>query len=328
MLGTEPTVSIIIPTFNREKLVCKAIKSVLNQTFSDFELIVVDDASTDQTKDVVGDFNDERIQYLRHAQNAGVCAARNTGLAVAQGRYVAFLDSDDEWLPEKLEQQIHQFEMAPQQVGVVYTWLQIIDEQEEVCKLRQPSLSGQLQQDLLYSNFIGTPSTLMVKNELIRQTDGFDTRLRCCEDWDMWLQLAKLCEFSLIQVPLVQYREHDEEGRGSTNSSAIVEGYLIFLKKHHRNLLATVKQVGSFTMTQKAGYLFNIGRRLLCHGSRIHHQEALELGQQYVWSSLVANPLSLQTVFHYFSSRLGSQLYPKAVQLENTGRRALAAMLR
>ncbi|NJL86466.1 MAG: glycosyltransferase family 2 protein [Leptolyngbyaceae cyanobacterium SM1_1_3] len=235
MLRPKPAVSVVIPTYNRERLVHTAIKSVLNQTLKDFELIVVDDASTDQTQAVVNHFGDSRVQYLRHQKNSGVSAARNTGLAVAQGYYIAFLDSDDEWLLNKLEKQVSQFESVSNKVGMIYTWLQIVDEQKTVQKLRQPTASGNLQEDLLYKNFVGTPSTAIIKSEYIKKTDGFNTHLRCCEDWDMWLQLSRYCEFAFVAEPLVQYCEHSEAGRGSTNSYALVEGYLFFL----RNIIIT-----------------------------------------------------------------------------------------
>ena len=96
-----PIVSVIIPTYNRENLVSQAIQSVLNQTYRDFELIVVDDASIDNTQKIVNNFNDSRIRYICHKQNAGVSVAQNTGIAKARGEYIAFLDSDDEWFSEK-----------------------------------------------------------------------------------------------------------------------------------------------------------------------------------------------------------------------------------
>lgn len=328
MVETKPTVSVIIPTYNREKLVCKAIDSVLQQTFLDFELIIVDDASIDRTQTIVNQFEDIRIRYLRHEKNAGECASRNTGLAVAQGRYIAFLDSDDEWLPDKLEKQVAQLESVPERVGAIYTWLQIVDEQGILQKVRQPSIRGNIEQNLLYDNFVGTPSTLIVRSEYFEKTEKFDTRLRCCGDWDMWLQLARVCDFDFIAEPLVQYRNHSEANRGSTNSNSIVEGYLIFLKKHHTNLLKNYRQIGSIPLPQKAGYLLNVGRRLLCHGNKIQHHEAISLGRKYLWIALQANPLSLQTAFHYFSSRLGNWIYPKAVRLENKSKQLLVSILK
>ena len=123
MSKEKPTVSVIIPTYNRAKLLPRAIKSVLNQTFKDFEVIIVDDGSTDNTEEVINEFqkHNKRIKYIRHEKNKGAAAARNTGIKIAQGEYIAFQDSDDEWLPNKLEKQMEIFESAPAEIGVVYT---------------------------------------------------------------------------------------------------------------------------------------------------------------------------------------------------------------
>ena len=117
MNGKTPKVSVIIPTYNRAHLVGRAIRSVLNQTYQDFEIIVVDDGSTDNTEEVVKSFNDPRIRYIRHEKNRGGSAACNTGIRAARGEYIAFQDSDDEWLPEKLEKQMQVFENTPTGVG-------------------------------------------------------------------------------------------------------------------------------------------------------------------------------------------------------------------
>ena len=101
-----PTVSVVIPTYNRAPLIGRSIKSVLNQTYQDFEIIIVDDASTDNTKEVVSNFNDERIRYIQHEENKGEAAARNTGIKATRCDYIAPQDSDDEWIPEKLSTQI------------------------------------------------------------------------------------------------------------------------------------------------------------------------------------------------------------------------------
>src|SRR5262245_46961170 len=111
-----PKVSVIIPTHNRADFLRDAIFSVLNQTFQDFEIIVVDDASTDNTSEVIGAFNDERIRYLRHDTNKGGSAARNTGILNSQCDYIAFLDDDDQWLPEKLAKQVDTLIASPPDV--------------------------------------------------------------------------------------------------------------------------------------------------------------------------------------------------------------------
>jgi len=115
------SVSIVIPTYNRAGLLSRTIQSVLNQTYQDFEIIIVDDGSTDKTEEVVKSFNSKKIFYNRHEENKGANAARNTGIKASRGEYIAFQDSGDEWLPQKLERQMKVFENASPEVGVVYT---------------------------------------------------------------------------------------------------------------------------------------------------------------------------------------------------------------
>ena len=125
-------VSVIIPTYNRAACLKLALASVLNQTYQNFEIIVVDDASTDGTADVVRGFADARITYVRHDVNRGKvgagAAARNSGIARAQGTYIAFLDDDDEWLPEKLARQVAVLDRGPRSVGAIYTGFVKIDQ--------------------------------------------------------------------------------------------------------------------------------------------------------------------------------------------------------
>jgi len=122
-MAERPTVSVIISTYNRAYLIDRFIQSVLNQTYQDFELIVVDDGSTDNTEDIIRQFQekDKRIKYIKHDKNKGGSAERNTGIKNSVGKYIAFQDSDDEWFPEKLEKQMEVFKNTSSKVGVVYT---------------------------------------------------------------------------------------------------------------------------------------------------------------------------------------------------------------
>lgn len=119
----EPTVSIIIPTYNRSKTIKRSINSVLYQTYDDFEIIVIDDGSSDGTDKVIKEFNDSRIKYVRHELNRGASAARNTGIKLSRGKYIAFQDSDDVWVPDKLEKQMNVFKSSENNFGVVFSAL-------------------------------------------------------------------------------------------------------------------------------------------------------------------------------------------------------------
>src|SRR5262245_48882666 len=150
-----PKISVIIPTHDRAHFLPGAIFSVLNQTFQDFEIIVVDDASNDNTSEVVAAFNDERIRLLRHETNKGGSAARNTGILNAQCDYIAFLDDDDEWLPDKLAKQVNILFASPPEVGCVFTGYVMMDRTSgRVIDHWLPTKRGDLSKDLLMNNCV------------------------------------------------------------------------------------------------------------------------------------------------------------------------------
>jgi len=212
MMIKNPTVSVIIPTYNRANLIEKAIKSVLKQTYQDFEIIVVDDGSIDNTEEIVKDFTDFRIHYICHKHNQGVSAARNTGIKTCRGEYIAFLDSDDEWLPGKLDKQIKVLQSESSEVGVVHSDLLYIDENgKNMNKLRNPKKGGYIYEDLLGKNCVGPPSTLLIKKECFNRVGLFDNLLNAQEDWDMYIRIAKYYKFTFIKIPLVKYRKHPSQ---------------------------------------------------------------------------------------------------------------------
>jgi len=168
-----PTVSVEIITHNRANLLKHAIQSVLNQTYQDFEIIVVDDGSTDNIWEVVESFSDYRIRYIRHEQRRGGAAARNTGVQAARGKYMAFLDDDDEWLPKKLELQISRIRESPENVALIYTGSRHISNGQTV-KTLIPRKRGCIFEDMLYGNCTGNASTLLVRMSVFSKVGLFD----------------------------------------------------------------------------------------------------------------------------------------------------------
>jgi glycosyltransferase involved in cell wall biosynthesis len=159
-----PVISVIIPTYNRAHLVGRAIRSVLAQTFQDWELIVVDDGSSDNTEEVVCSFQDPRICYISHEVNRGGSAARNTGIKVARGEYVSFLDSDDEWLPEKLEKQLACFRNTQmEQLGMVVCGRIDLDEKGEKVTEKNPDVHGWVYEDILNLTWSPSTPTMMIR---------------------------------------------------------------------------------------------------------------------------------------------------------------------
>jgi len=209
----KPTVSVIIPTYNRAHLIGRAIKSVLNQTYQDFELIIIDDGSTDDTEDIIRQFQekDKRIKYVKHDKNKGGSAARNTGIKAAKGEYIAFLDSDDEWLLEKLKRQMKVFKNTSSEIGVVYTGIISINEISEDTNIQYniPKKRGWIYEDLLAENCVGTTSTVLIKKKCFEKSGLFDESLPGCQDWEMWIRIAKEYQFNFIKDPLIRYHIHN-----------------------------------------------------------------------------------------------------------------------
>jgi glycosyltransferase involved in cell wall biosynthesis len=195
-----PTVSVIIPTFNRWPLVGAAIKSVLAQSYGDFELIVVDDGSTDDTAEQLAQWG-SRLLILKQP-NRGVSAARNLAVRHARGRYLAFLDSDDLWLPNKLAIQVAFMEQHPsaQICQTEETWIRNAVKVNPKAKHRKPS------GDIFIASLelcLVSPSAAMLTRELFEQVGGFDESLPVCEDYDLWLRIALDHSVALIDDALV-----------------------------------------------------------------------------------------------------------------------------
>ena len=194
-----PKVSVIIPTYNRSELVREAIASVLAQSFSDFELIVVDDGSEDGTAEAVREFAE--IYYV-YQPNRGVSAARNHGVSLSAGELIAFLDSDDLWQPCKLEQQVAFFveHIEAQICQTEEIWLRNgvrVNPHNKHRKIGGDIFARSLELCLV------SPSAVMMRRELFERMSGFDENLPACEDYDLWLRIAATMPIHLIETPLV-----------------------------------------------------------------------------------------------------------------------------
>ncbi len=201
-----PKVSIIIPTYNRQSYLSGVIKSVLDQTFDDFEVVLIDDGSTDQTKEVVEKYintQPDKIKYF-YQGNKGPSAARNNGIKQASGEYIAFLDDDDEWLPDKLKYQIDGFSQN-QNIGLVYTDYYIIVEGSSAPHIHHCEEFNRARFETMFyiKNLISTP-TIMVRKKCFEKAGLFDENLDVAEDWDMWLRLFRRYDFLRIPQPLVK----------------------------------------------------------------------------------------------------------------------------
>jgi glycosyltransferase involved in cell wall biosynthesis len=212
MINTVPLVSVIIPTYNRAHLIGRAIQSVLNQTFKDIEIIVVDDGSKDNTDEIVRAIDDPRVIYLKHQENRGVSAARNTGIKAARGEFIAFQDSDDEWLPNKLEKQLAKFKEG--KIGdlglVVCEKFSIIKDTERY----EPRKGKDLNYAQLISHFLGygiATHCFLLRRELVTSELYFDENLHAWEEWDLMFRISRICSIDIVKEPLVKQYIHGED---------------------------------------------------------------------------------------------------------------------
>lgn len=203
-----PTVSVVVPAYNAMRYLPATIDSALQQTFQDFEIIIVNDGSHDDIEAWVHQLNHPKIRLISQ-RNQGLSAARNAGIAAARGEFIALLDADDIWSPIKLVEQVKRFEDCPE-AGLVYTGLSYIDAQGvETGRMVQGTAEGFIFRELLLHNWIGCGSVPMVRRECFETLGGFDTNLVSFgEDWDMWLRLAAAYPIQVVRQPLVQYRQH------------------------------------------------------------------------------------------------------------------------
>jgi len=198
-----PKVSVIIPTYNRAKYLCEAIDSVLAQTYKDYEIIVVDDGSTDDTKKVLAKYGSSIRYYCQ--ENSGIAVARNVGISLSEGEYIAFLDDDDIWLSDKLKVQMKYLEKNSD-IDLVTSRAEIIDSEGHLTGGFKPSKFYATDfEGLLNSNFIVVPSVVF-KKKILSKVGYFDEKLRCCEDYELWLRIALKGKIYFMDQVLVKYR--------------------------------------------------------------------------------------------------------------------------
>lgn len=224
-------VSVVIPTYNRAQLLSRAIVSVLDQTLSNLELIVVDDGSTDNTADVVRSFCDSRIRYTPLGKNCGGAYARNQGIQLAIGEFIAFLDSDDIWLPEKLEKQIAALRNSNNsQVTVAYCSYHEEHELTQRTISVEADRAGDVFDDLL-QGWCPPSSASIVKRSELNKVGGFDESLPSFQDYDLWLRLAEASnQFVAISEPLLIKHVHNNH-QVSVDPTAKLRGFEIFQQR-------------------------------------------------------------------------------------------------
>lgn len=201
-----PCISVVIPAYNVERTLQETVESVQKQTFRDFELIIINDGSTDQTLRIAQSFSDPRIKTFSY-KNGGLPVARNRGIEQATGEFISFIDADDLWTQDKLERQLAALKAEPE-VDVAYSWIQSIDEQGHLLHQYHPVFfAGNVYAEILVNNFIANGSNILARREAILAVEGFDPTLRACEDWDFYIRLAAKYHFAVVPDWQIFYRQ-------------------------------------------------------------------------------------------------------------------------
>lgn len=226
-----PKVSVIVPSYNRGFIILRSLKSISEQTYTNLEIIVVDDGSVDNTFDIVSQYDDPRVVYIKHNKNMGLSSARNTGIKASSGEIIAFQDTDDIWLKNKLKEHIEAFESTIKNIYVVYSGSYRYKNHKKdyiPYKYILPK-EGDVFKKLLGGNFIPAIS-LCARRECFEKVGLFDPILHSLEDWEMWIRLSKRYKFTYIPKPLnlIYYTEDSL----SANLNNFLKAEQIIVKKH------------------------------------------------------------------------------------------------
>jgi glycosyltransferase involved in cell wall biosynthesis len=266
----EPLVSVIIPVYNRKDLLPRTLKSIVNQTYKHLEILVIDDGSSEDIKSVADSFNDPRIRYFRHNRNKGVAAARNTGLKEAKGDFIAFLDSDDEYMPKKTEKQVSIFfENSSDNTGVVYCGIFMRREDSGYPKYR-----------LNYPKFCKWNfflQQILVKRTAVEKVGLFDTAFPQTDDTDFIFRLSHICNFRGIPEPLVvKYKANTSF---SKNMKSCCYGIGLFLQKNSEKM----------TARERSHWLHSLAKNLFYSGEYVK-------GYWTFFKSFIAWPLNIRSL--------------------------------
>ncbi|MGA1840851.1 MAG: glycosyltransferase [bacterium] len=273
-------VSVIIPTFNRVTYLSEAIESVLSQSYDNLELIVVDDGSFDNTRDLVHSFSDERIGYF-YQKNNGIASALNLGLKKSSGDYIARLDSDDIFLPEKLKLQVKLLDHNPD-LGLVYTQAYNMDDKGNALKLFLKNHTCPQEPLKVLRHFLFPPSqSIMFRRSCIDKIGYFDETMPVGEDWDFCIRMAQKYRFAYCDEPLVKIRKHPDMITSDKIKTA--QSILQVMEKHVETLsLGEGKE-------WLAPHYHNLGRLYL-------HKRNYKNAREYFYGAFRLNPIQLKNL--------------------------------
>ncbi len=295
------SVSVVIPTYNRAMYIERSVRSVLQQTYQNLEIIVVDDGSTDDTLQILRKLQheDHRLKILQQEKNLGAQAARNTGIRAATALYIAFLDSDDEWLASKLEKQLSLIDQSNDKIGVVYAGFMWVYSDGRPSKEQKPRFKGKIYNDAL-RGWIADTNTLVVRKDILYKIGLLNEGIRAYQEWDLCIKLSRYTEFDFVNEPLAIYHLHDQP----TISKNLVNdalGYLDIIMAHKNEI---VTELGNDALAEHflSASLrftriddFKTARKLVSESIRISHLKMRSKLASY-WILFHLNPSSYKAL--------------------------------
>jgi glycosyltransferase involved in cell wall biosynthesis len=311
-----PLVSVIIPTYNRAAYIKRCLESVLTQTYSNLEIIVIDDNSEDNTEEIIKNYNDERIKYIKRTGKRGVCQARNEAIKASKGEYIIFQDSDDVYLPQKIEKHLQSFKDKDnrEKIGAVHSaWWKLKENPNEKIsfpvtipddKIRLPLnkvsvKEGNILESLFtFHNFISIQT--MVKRKVLEETGLFDETLPRLEDWDLWIKIAEKYDFVYIDEPL--HLVYVTPSCRSSGFKEIADSSEMILKKHY-NIIKHNKNI-------LTALYFCIAHYSVLGGN-------IKNGRKYYLKSFIQNPSNFKYALFYLLTLTGKKFYTSIMNLKN-----------
>ena len=300
-----PQVSVVIPVFNGEQTIKRALDSVCAQTFSNLEVVVVDDASNDRTSDIVAQYACDRLTIIRSPENQGAGAARNIGIAQARGRWVAFLDADDAWKPAKLEKQIALLERSKKSVAACATGYDL----EKDGRRQGITLNltpERFRSDILFGCTISPGSTLVVERYVFDEIGGFDENFRRLEDWDWLLRFSERYDMEFVPEPFAEIYLTSKAPRPNLTDSDPVRAGIRRMGAKHATRLASFRE----RMQLKGSLLIEYAADLHRNG-RSAHAAFLVLASFFVYP--FRNKAFFRTLWRSASSRLSRTKWSRSV---------------
>ncbi len=265
-----PQVTVVVPIYNSVSTIKRAIDSVVAQTYSDLEIIVVDDGSTDQSRNLITQWGIDNLSLIRHPHNRGAAAARNTGIAAARGRFIAFLDSDDTWKREKLERQIAAVDEPSCSILCACVTGYLLHKRSQTRTVKLDLSPSQFRRDILFGCTISPGTTLLVDRRIFDEIGYFDEGLRRLEDWDWLLRLARWdgCEMLVLPQSLADIYEDPKKAKLSQDAIDEVKHSITRIAEKQMPAFkgAERKKLRSTLLIETAARLFRSGRPLSAVG--------------------------------------------------------------